>query len=96
MKTFRIVFGILAAMPLTLLVDSICLHPNNYGQGSLGELAYLVFGVPIVIFNFWAWSYPEVIAFYFFGKEKSGIRASASTLIYQDVTEKLFPYHIKP
>lgn len=85
MKTFRIVFGILAVIPLALLIDSVFFHPNNYGQGSLGELAYLVFGVPIVIFNFWAWSYPEIIEFYFFGKEQSQIPAIKSIPVYQNI-----------
>ena len=70
MKTFRRVFAILAIIPLSLLADSIFLHPSNYGPGSLGELAYPLLGVPILIFNFWAWAYPEIIEFYFLGKEK--------------------------
>ncbi len=45
MKTFRIVVGVLAVVPIAMLVDSIFLHPANYGEGSLGELAYPVFGV---------------------------------------------------
>ena len=69
MKTFRIVVGILAILPLTLLVDSIFLHPYLYAEGSLGELLYLPIGVPILTLNFWAWSYPEIIEFYFFGKD---------------------------
>ena len=69
MKTFRIVLGILAILPLTLLVDSIFLHPYYYGEGSLGELLYLAIGVPILTLNFWAWTYPEIIEFYFFGKD---------------------------
>lgn len=70
MKTFRIVVGVLAVVPIALLVDALFLHPANYGEGSLGELAYLVFGVPILILNMWAWVHPEVIEFYFFGKDK--------------------------
>ena len=70
MKTFRIVVGILAILPIALLIDSIFLHPYLYGEGSLGELLYLAIGVPILTLNFWALEYPEIIEFYFFGKEK--------------------------
>ena len=69
MKTFRIVVGTLAILPLTLLVDKIFLHPYLYGEGSLGELFYPTIGVPILTLNFWAWEYPETIEFYFFGKD---------------------------
>ena len=70
MKTFRIVVSVLAVIPVALLVDALFLHPANYGEGSLGEMAYLVFGVPILILNMWAWIHPEIIEFYFFGKDK--------------------------
>lgn len=69
MKIFRIVVGVLAVVPIVLLVDALFLRPANYGEGSLGELAYLVFGVPILILNIWAWVHPEIIEFYFFGKK---------------------------
>ena len=69
MKTFRIVVGVLAIVPVVMLVDSIFLRPANYGPGSLGEWTYPVFGVPILILNMWAWVYPEIIEFYFFGKD---------------------------
>lgn len=68
MKTFRIVLGILAIIPLYMIVDSL-FHPANYGPGTLGKLLYPIFGVPILIFNLWAWVYPEIIEFYFFAKE---------------------------
>jgi len=67
MKTFRLVVGILAVIPLSMLVDSLFLHPANYGPGSLGELLYPIFGIPILIFNTWAWTCPEVIEFYLLG-----------------------------
>ena len=70
MKNFRIVVGILALLPLSLLVDNLFFHPQFYGEGSLGELVYLLFGVPIFTLNFWAWAYPEIIEFYFLGMEK--------------------------
>ena len=66
MKAFRILVGSLAVLPLTLLVDLFFLHLVKY---ELGELLYLSVGVPILTLNFWAWEYPEIIEFYFFGKE---------------------------
>ena len=72
MTTFRIVLAILAIIPVALLTDAIFLHPTNYGENSLGELAFLVFGVPILIFNLWAWGYPRIIEIYFFGKKDEG------------------------
>ena len=73
MKIFRIVVGVLAIIPVAMLVDSLFLHPANYGLGSLGDLVYPVFGVPILILNMWAWEHPEIIEFFFFGKDKPPI-----------------------
>jgi hypothetical protein len=69
MKTFRIVIGILAVIPLYMIVDSL-FHPANYGLGTLGELLYPIFGIPILIFNMWAWVHPAIIEYYFFGGEQ--------------------------
>lgn len=69
MKTFRIIVGILAIFPLALLVDNIFLN-FYFVDALLGEWLYLVLGVPILTLNFWAWIYPEIIEFYFFGIEK--------------------------
>jgi len=68
MKTFRIVVGILAIFPIALLADHIFLS-SYYVAGSIGELLYLAVGVPILTLNFWAWTEPEIIEFYFFGYE---------------------------
>ncbi|HKY55918.1 MAG TPA: hypothetical protein VJM08_16500 [Anaerolineales bacterium] len=65
MKTFRIVLGILGLLPLYLLIDSVS-QPANYGEVTLGELAYLFFGTPISILNLWAWIEPELIEQYLF------------------------------
>lgn len=64
MRTFRILVGMLTPLPLAIIADSLR-HPANYGSGSLGELLYLTFGIPILIFNMWAWLDPEIIGFYF-------------------------------
>ena len=68
MKTFRIVVGILAIIPVAMLVDALFLHPGNYGSGSLGKLLYPAIGIPILIVNMWAWVHPEIIEFYFLEK----------------------------
>ena len=71
MKTFRIVFGVLAIIPIFLLVDTVS-QPANYGEITLGELAFLVLGTPISILNLWAWMEPELIEVYFLGREAEG------------------------
>src|SRR5689334_6329594 len=75
MKSFRIVIGILAILPLTLLVDKLFFHPTIYDEDSLETLIYLTMGVPILTLNFWAWTYPEIIEFYFLGKEQKELHA---------------------
>jgi hypothetical protein len=70
MKTFRVVLGLLAIIPLALLADKLLFHPTDYDEDSLRTLAYSVIGVPIVILNFWAWIYPEIIEFYFLTRSK--------------------------
>lgn len=69
MKTFRIVIGILAIIPVAMIVDSFFLHPGNYGPGTLGELVFPAIGVPILILNMWVWVHPEIIEYYFLRKE---------------------------
>lgn len=64
MKAFRIVLGILAIVPIFLIVDTVS-KPANYGEVTLGELAYLILGTPIMILNLWAWIEPEIIESYF-------------------------------
>ena len=65
-KTLRIVLGILAIIPIYLIVDSVS-RPAMYGEVTLSELAYLIFGTPISILNLWAWMEPEIIESYFVG-----------------------------
>lgn len=69
MKTFRNVLGVLAIIPLALLMDNIFMHPNNYAEDSLYLMAYQVLGIPILILNYWARVDPNIIEFLFFGKE---------------------------
>ena len=65
-KTFRILLGTLAIIPIYLLIDSVS-QPAIYGEVTLSELAYLFFGTPISILNLWAWIEPELIEQYFLG-----------------------------
>jgi len=69
MKTFQIVIGILAIIPLALLADKIAFHPTDYDETSLKTLIFLIIGVPILVLNLWAWAYPELIEASFLGKE---------------------------
>ena len=69
MKTLRIMLGILMIIPLGLLVNNLIYAQVLYDPNSLSELAYLVFGIPILIFNLWVWIYPEIIEIYFLGKK---------------------------
>lgn len=69
MKTFRIALGILAIIPLALLMDHILIAPISYDPNSLREMAFMVFGVPILTLNYWAWGYPDIIEIYFRGNK---------------------------
>ena len=55
-KIVRIVLAVLAIFHIMLLVYNLIFPRTDYGGDSIGEMAYLVFGVPILIFNFWAWA----------------------------------------
>jgi len=68
-KNIRIVLAILAIIPITLLVYNLFFLPADYGGDSIWEMAYLIFGVPILIFNYWAWAYPEIIERFLWGNK---------------------------
>jgi hypothetical protein len=70
MKIFRIMFGLLAIIPLALLVDKLLFHVSDFDEDSIRTLAFLVIGIPILILNLWAWIFPEISEFYFFGRDK--------------------------
>lgn len=63
MKTFRIVAGILALLPLGLLIYHISFESDLYDPNSMSTMAFLVLSVPILTINFWAWFEPEIIEF---------------------------------
>jgi hypothetical protein len=69
MKTFRIASGILAALILALISYINLISPITEEPNSVGELVYLVFGVPILVLNLWVWVEPEIIEVYFLGKD---------------------------
>jgi hypothetical protein len=73
MKTFRIMLGILAIIPLFLLVDQIVFQADYYRDDSLKQIAFLVLGIPILILNLWAWGYPSIIEAYFFDNQSENI-----------------------
>jgi len=69
MKAFRVVLGLLAIIPIWLLVDSVS-KPATCGEITVGELAYVILGSPIMILNLWAWIDPEIIETYFPGVKR--------------------------
>lgn len=71
-KTFRLAVGILAIIILALTGYINFISPATFEPNTLGELVFLVFGIPILIVNLWAWVEPEIIDVYFFGKEMPG------------------------
>ncbi len=84
MKTFRIVLGILAVIPLALLMDKLFFRPELYCDNCLGTYAYMVLGVPILIFNIWAWIHPEILEASFLGKKSPASRLGF--LLYQSIS----------
>jgi hypothetical protein len=61
MNALRIVLGILAVIPLTLLADKLFFHVTEYDDYSLRTLIYYAIGVPIAVLNIWVWAIPETI-----------------------------------
>jgi hypothetical protein len=69
MEALRIVLALLAIIPIAILIDA-ALHPTSLAEGTLSEMLYLIFGVPILIINIWAWVHPEIIQFFLFRKKE--------------------------
>ena len=69
MKTFRIVVGVLAILPLALVIDILFFHPELNCDDCIRTYIYMLLGIPILIFNYWAWFESEIIEFAFFGKK---------------------------
>ena len=72
MKTFRIAAGMLAVIPLVLIGYISLFSPVTFEPNTVGELVFLVFGIPVLVVNLWAWVEPEIIEVYFFGKDMPG------------------------
>lgn len=71
-RNIRIVLAAMAITPIALLVYKLVFLRTDYGGDSIWEMAYLVFGVPILVFNFWAWAHPEIIEYFLWGNQKDG------------------------
>ena len=70
-KNIRIVLAILAIIPIGLLVYNFIFPDAGYSGDSIEELAFTVFGIPILVFNYWAWYYPEMIESFLWGDKES-------------------------
>jgi hypothetical protein len=70
MKILRITLGILATIPIGLLVYKIAFYPTAYDEHLLRTLIYHAIGVPILILNVWVWLFPEIIESYFLQKKE--------------------------
>jgi hypothetical protein len=60
MITFRIILGILAILPIGLIIASIA-DPKLTMHNPSIEWIFLLIGIPILVLNLWAWDAPEVI-----------------------------------
>ena len=69
-RNIRIVLAVMAIIPIALLVYNLIFPQTDYGGDSIGEMAYLIFGVPILILNFWAWAHPEIIELFLWGDKR--------------------------
>jgi hypothetical protein len=72
-KNIRIVLAILAIIPIFLLAQHLIFNGDAYGGDSIEELAFTVLGIPILVFNLWAWYDPRMIESFLWGdKENKG------------------------
>ena len=70
-KIIRIVLAVLAIIPIFLLIRFLFFGATISGDDSIEELIYTVIGIPILVFNFWAWYYPELIENFLWGKKNN-------------------------
>ena len=68
-KNVRIQLAVLAILPITLLVQHLIFDGDVYSEDSIQEMLFLILGVPILVFNFWVWSHPEIIEFFLWGNK---------------------------
>jgi hypothetical protein len=69
-KNIRIVLAILVSVPIGLLVYNLIFLRTRYGGDSIEEMAFTVFGIPILVFNYWAWYYAEMIEYFLWGDKR--------------------------
>ena len=70
LKTLRILLAALAVIPLVLIIYNLIFMTDNYGSDSLVEMAYMVFGIPILVFTYWAWFYPDMVSYIVWGEKR--------------------------
>lgn len=69
MKTFRLGVGVLGILSIALMVYIVFFNPIGGERNSVREYAFLCFGLPILMLNFFAWAYPLFIEILVFGKK---------------------------
>lgn len=69
MKTFRLGVGVLGIISIALMVYIVFFNPIGGERNSVREYAFLCFGLPILMLNFFAWAYPRFIEILVFGKK---------------------------
>ena len=60
MKIIKIILGILAIIPIGLIVASIA-DPKFIMHNPAAEWVFTLVGIPIFVFNLWVWTEPEII-----------------------------------
>jgi hypothetical protein len=68
MKTFRIILGILAIIPISLIIASI-VDPKLIMHNPTFEWIFILVGIPVAVLNLWAWDAPQIIQKLFGVKE---------------------------
>lgn len=68
MKLARIIAGILAAIPLTMIIWAILDPSVHQPRNSPFEYAYLCIGIPIMVANYLLWCEPDVVKYIVKGK----------------------------
>ena len=69
MKTFRIFMGVLGLLVLAFFAAGMLLPPVVNDQEAFLELLFSAIGIPVLIFNMWAWFEPDMIEEFFFRKK---------------------------
>ena len=68
-KIIRIVLAVLAIIPIFILAWYFFLVGDSVGGDSIEEMVFTIIGIPILIFNFWAWYYPDLIESFLWGNK---------------------------